>query len=246
MTNQDEFYQRTELLLGAAAIEALKAAKVAVCGIGGVGAAATEALARAGVGALRLIDFDEISPSNLNRQLHTTRQNIGQVKAAAMADRIATINPDCQVEVQAEKITAQTVAGLLDGVDYIIDAIDDVPGKLALIQYAREKQIPIVVSLGTGNKLYPEHLELADISQTQVCPLARKLRRELKKLGIVKGLTVVYSKEQPIVPNVAHKEAIVGEREVYQKVVPGSVSFVPPVAGMILAGRVVRALAGVE
>lgn len=229
----DEFYRRTAMLLGEERLARLLAARVAVCGVGGVGAAAAEALARAGVGSLRLIDFDTIAESNLNRQLHTTRDNVGEVKAAAMAARIAAINPHCSLEVVAEKITADNVARLLAEVDYIVDAVDDVPAKIALAVFARGQGVPLVMSMGTGNKLHPEQLELADISKTEVCPLARKLRRELKKYGITKGLPVVYTREQP-------------RREDESCNTPASISFVPPVAGMILAGKVARDLAGIE
>lgn len=229
----DEFYQRTAMLLGEEKLAVLLNAKVAVCGVGGVGAAATEALARSGVGSLRLIDFDTISKSNLNRQLHTNLQNVGMVKADAMRQRILTINPHCLVEVVPQLITAENTAEILSGVDYIVDAIDDVPAKIAVAVFAKENGIPLVVSMGTGNKVHPEKLELADISQTEVCPLARKLRRELKKRGISKGLPVVYTKEQP-------------QRADSTCNTPASIAFVPPVAGMILAGKVVRDLTGIE
>ena len=229
----DEFYQRTAMLLGEEKLAVLLNAKVAVCGVGGVGAAATEALARSGVGSLRLIDFDTISKSNLNRQLHTNLQNVGMVKADAMRQRILTINPHCLVEVVPQLITAENTAEILSGVDYIVDAIDDVPAKIAVAVFAKENGIPLVVSMGTGNKVHPEKLELADISQTEVCPLARKLRRELKKRGISKGLPVVYTKEQP-------------QRADNTCNTPASIAFVPPVAGMILAGKVVRDLTGIE
>lgn len=229
----DEFYRRTAMLLGEDKLAQLLAARVAVCGVGGVGAAAAEALARAGVGSLRLIDFDTIARSNLNRQLHTTLENVGEVKAAAMSERIVSINPHCRVTVVADKITADNVSQLLSDVDYIVDAIDDVPAKISLTVFARRQGIPLVMSMGTGNKLYPEQLELADISQTEVCPLARKLRRELKKQGITNGLPVVYTREQP-------------KRADESCNTPASISFVPPAAGMILAGKVVRDLAGIE
>ena len=229
----DEFYLRTAMLLGEEKLARLLAAEVAVCGLGGVGSAAAEALARAGVGSLRLVDFDTIAGSNLNRQLHTTLDNIGEVKAAAMAERIAAINPRCRVEVCAERITAENAAELLADVDYIVDAIDDVPAKIALAVFARRQDVPLVMSMGTGNKLHPEQLELADISKTEVCPLARKLRRELKKYGITKGVPVVYTREQP-------------QRADDSVNTPASISFVPPVAGMILAGKVVRDLAGIN
>lgn len=227
-----EMYQRTEMLIGADNMAKIKAAKVCVCGLGGVGSAVVEALVRAGVGSLRLVDFDTISASNLNRQLHTTLANIGESKAAALAARIATINPACHVEVVFEKITAENVAEILDGVDYLVDAIDDVPAKIALIKTAKEQNLPLVVSLGTGNKIHPEMLEISDIAKTEVCPLARKIRYELKRLRITK-VAVVYSKE---IPN----------RVDTTTNTPASISFVPPVAGMILAGKVVRDICGIE
>ncbi|MGI5824254.1 MAG: tRNA threonylcarbamoyladenosine dehydratase [Bacillota bacterium] len=229
----DEFYQRTAMLLGEENLLRLTAARVCVCGVGGVGSAAAEALARSGVGFLRLVDFDTVSRSNLNRQLHTNLSNIGAVKAVALKERLTGINPYCDLEIAAERITAENTAALLDGMDYIVDAVDDVPAKIAIAVFARDRQIPLVVSMGTGNKIHPELLELADISKTEVCPLARKLRRELKKQGIVKGLPVVYSKEQP-------------RRADETCNMPASIAFVPPVAGMILAGKVVRDLTGID
>ena len=229
----NEFYQRTAMLIGEEKLAKLISSTVVVCGIGGVGAAATEALARSGVGNLRLVDFDTIAKSNLNRQLHTTLKNVGEVKAKAMADRINSINPDCKVEVIAEKITTENIGEILKGTDYIIDAIDDVPAKIGIAVFARKNSIPMVMSMGTGNKVHPEMLELADISQTEVCPLARKIRRELKKYGISKNLPVVYTKEQP-------------QRADTTVNTPASIAFVPPVAGMILAGKAVRDLTGLE
>ena len=233
MIRKDEFYQRTAMLLGEEKLACLIKARVAVCGVGGVGAAAAEALARSGVGCLRLIDFDTISKSNLNRQLHTNLENVGMVKAEAMRQRIHSFNPRCAVDVVPELITAENAVAILSGVDYIVDAVDDVPAKIAVAVFAKKNNIPLVVSMGTGNKVHPEMLELADISQTEVCPLARKLRRELKKRGIAKGLPVVYTKEQP-------------QRADSTCNTPASIAFVPPAAGMILAGKVVRDLAGVE
>jgi len=230
---QAPVYQRTMRLVGEEAMCKLLGAQVAVCGLGGVGSAAAEALARAGVGSLRLIDFDDIDATNLNRQLHTNLANVGEVKANAMAERIAGIIPQCKVEVIAERISAENVAELISGCDYVVDAIDDVPAKLALACACREQGIPIVMSMGTGNKLHPEMLTLADISKTSVCPLAKKIRVELRKRGIEKGIAVVYSEETP-----TRADKTVNT--------PASVSFVPPVAGYILAGKVIRDLAGLE
>lgn len=229
----DDFYSRTKMLLGSEKLLKLINAKVAVCGLGGVGSAAAEALARGGIGFLRLIDFDKIAKSNLNRQLHTTLDNIGCLKAEALQNRLESINENCSFDVVNQKITADNLDSLLSGVDYIVDAIDDVPAKIALAVWAKTKGIPIVSAMGTGNKIHPELLEIADISKTQVCPLARKMRRELKKHGIEKGLWVVYSQEIP-------------QRAENKTNTPASISFVPPAAGMILAGKVIRDLAGVE
>lgn len=229
----DDFYSRTKMLLGSEKLLKLINAKVAICGLGGVGSAAAEALARGGIGFLRLIDFDKIAKSNLNRQLHTTLDNIGCLKAEALQNRLESINENCSFDVVNQKITADNLDSLLSGVDYIVDAIDDVPAKIALAVWAKTKGIPIVSAMGTGNKIHPELLEIADISKTQVCPLARKMRRELKKHGIEKGLWVVYSQEIP-------------QRAENETNTPASISFVPPAAGMILAGKVIRDLAGVE
>lgn len=229
----DDFYSRTKMLLGSEKLLKLINAKVAVCGLGGVGSAAAEALARGGIGFLRLIDFDKIAKSNLNRQLHTTLDNIGCLKAEALQNRLENINENCSFDVVNQKITADNLDSLLFGVDYIVDAIDDVPAKIALAVWSKTKGIPIVSAMGTGNKIHPELLEIADISKTQVCPLARKMRRELKKHGIEKGLWVVYSQEIP-------------QRAENETNTPASISFVPPAAGMILAGKVIRDLAGLE
>lgn len=229
----DDFYSRTKMLLGSEKLLKLINAKVAVCGLGGVGSAAAEALARDGIGFLRLIDFDKIAKSNLNRQLHTTLDNIGCLKAEALQNRLESINENCSFDVVNQKITADNLDSLLFGVDYIVDAIDDVPAKIALAVWSKTKGIPIVSAMGTGNKIHPELLEIADISKTQVCPLARKMRRELKKHGIEKGLWVVYSQEIP-------------QRAENETNTPASISFVPPAAGMILAGKVIRDLAGLE
>lgn len=230
-----EFTQRTRLLLGDG-VERLAAASVAVFGLGGVGSFAAEALARAGIGRLVLIDGDVVSDSNRNRQLPALVSTVGQAKTAVMAARIADINPACRVETRREmyRPTEREYLRRL-GVDYVIDAIDDVPAKVGLAVEAQLAGIPLVAALGTGNKLQPELLETADIYETSVCPLARVLRRELRQAG-VRALRVVYSREEPCRPVFAPGE----ER------VPGSVSFVPPVAGMLLAGEVIRALAAVN
>ena len=227
----EPFYARTKMLIGENSLRKLLAARVVVCGLGGVGSAAAEALARAGVGNLRLIDFDSIDPSNLNRQLHTNRDNIGQPKALALKARLQNINAYCELETGQAKLTAENMSELIGKPDYVLDAIDDAPAKIALALYCHQQNIPLVMSMGTGNKLHPELFELADISKTSVCPLAKKIRVSLKKQGIEQGITVVYSKESPTRADTSCNT-------------PASISFVPPVAGMILAGQVIRDLAG--
>lgn len=231
----EERFCRTALLLGEEGMAALMAAKVAICGLGGVGGAACEALARSGVGVLRLIDFDIVACSNINRQLPATTETVGQSKVDAVAKRIASIHPHCQVEKRRERITEANVAALLEGMDWVIDAIDDIPAKVAVIRYCKEHGVGIAASMGTGNKLYPEQLQLADLAETTVCPLARHMRQQLRKIGIVSDVPVVYSTEPPIQPQCKLPQ---GQRTI------GSVSFVPPVAGMMLAGYVIRQLTG--
>ena len=227
---------RTRLLLGDEGMEKLKNARVAVFGIGGVGGYAVEALARSGVGALDLIDDDVVAPSNLNRQIIALQLTVGMPKVDVAAARIADINPECIVRTY-RTFYAPDTAGQFDfsQYDYIIDAIDTVTGKIALIMQAQAAGTPIISSMGAGNKLDPTAFEVADIYKTSVCPLARVMRRELKKRG-VKRLKVVYSREEALTP--------VGEIEddaVHKKrATPGSVAFVPAVAGLILAGEVVK------
>lgn len=226
--------ERTALLLGAEGVHRLNRAHVAVFGVGGVGGACAEALVRAGVGELTLFDPDAVSESNINRQLIALHSVVGSLKVEACRQRFLDINPDlilhlCPVFYGADN--AQDYP--LDAYDYIVDAIDTVSSKLLLIQLAHEKNTPIISSMGTGNKLDPSRLEIADIEKTSVCPLARVMRRELKKRGI-HHLTVVYSKEEPL-KAVADSE--------FGRHAPGSISFVPPAAGYIMASRVVRDLA---
>ena len=227
-----EMLQRTELLLGKEAVERLGKARVMVIGLGGVGSYAVEALARSGVGALVLADGDCVSLSNLNRQLIALRTTVGMPKTQAAQQRVALINPACQTECVQEFLTEERVmAADFAGVDYIVDAIDTVSVKLALAQRAWMLGVPIISCMGTGNKLDPARFEVADIFQTSVCPLARVMRTQLKKRGVPK-LKVVYSKEEP-----AHSVLRDGARHV-----PGSVSFVPGVAGLMLAGEVIKDL----
>ncbi len=234
-------FSRQEILLGAEAMERLARSSVAVFGVGGVGSYAVEALARSGVGRLLLIDSDRVAESNLNRQLIALRSTIGQLKVEAARDRVAAIRPETKVEVFPLFVTPENLGEIpLSGCDHVVDAIDSVSAKLALAERCRDEGIPLISSMGTGNKLDPCRLELADISETSVCPLARVMRRELRKRGI-QHLEVLYSREEPIRPQAPKEEPAQGRR-----VIPGSVAFVPSAAGLIIAGRVVRRLAGLE
>lgn len=223
-------FSRTEILIGKEGLERLKCSTVAVFGVGGVGGYAVEALARSGVGCLHLIDNDKVSVSNLNRQIIATVSTIGRYKVDVAKERILDINPEARVHTRRTFYMPDTAQEFdFTGYDYVVDAIDTVTGKLALIQQADQAGVPIISSMGAGNKLEASAFEVADIYQTSVCPLAKVMRKELKKRGIRK-LKVVYSKEQPVVNSRP----------------PGSIAFVPAVAGLILAGEVVKELAGIE
>ena len=232
-------------MLGKEAMERLAAARVAVFGIGGVGGYAVEALARSGVGALDLIDDDRVCLTNLNRQLHATVKTIGRCKVDVAAERIHDINPEARVNVRKIFYLPET-AGQFDfsEYDYIVDAIDTVTGKLALVMNAERAGVPIISSMGAGNKLDPAAFEVADIYDTSVCPLAKVMRRELKRRGI-KSLKVVYSKEKPLTP-AGDMAAVMEEEGAVRRQVPGSAAFVPSVAGLIIAGEVVKDLIKVK
>lgn len=235
----NEQFLRTAMLLGEDAMERLKNAHVAVFGIGGVGGYVVEALARAGIGHLSLIDSDTVSLSNLNRQLLATHSTLGMPKVEAAKARILDINPEAQVETYPIFYTPET-AHLLDFTrfDYIVDAIDTVTGKLALVERANAAHTPIICCMGTGNKLDASAFQVADISKTSMCPLARVMRKELGKRGI-RHLKVVYSQEEALTPTGWEEEAAaIGKRQI-----PGSVSFVPGAAGLILAGEVIKDIA---
>lgn len=233
-----EMFTRTAMLLGEEAIEKLKSSRVAVFGIGGVGGYVTEALVRAGVGTLNLIDNDVVCESNLNRQIIATRSAIGQSKVEVMAARIRDINPECQVNAHQCFYLPET-AGEFDfsKYDYVVDAIDTVTGKIQLVMQAKAAGVPIISCMGTGNKLDPSRLEIADIYKTSVCPLAKVMRRELKARGI-DALKVLFSKEEPRKPVVTYESDVPETR----RATPGSVSFVPPVAGLIIASEVIKDL----
>lgn len=227
-----EIFSRTENLIGEAAVERLKNARVAVFGIGGVGGYVVEGLARAGVGAIDLIDNDKVALSNINRQIIALHSTVGEWKTEVAARRIKDVNPDIKVRTKNLFFLPETADEFdFDGVDYVVDAIDTVSGKIALIERAKSKNIPVISSMGTGNKLDPTAFEVADITKTSVCPLARVMRRELKKRGI-EHVKVVYSKEEPkTVGKVDEKTG---------KAIPASISFVPSVAGLIIAGEVIK------
>lgn len=230
-------FSRAELLLGEEALEKLRSARVALFGIGGVGSFAAEALARGGVGHITLVDGDTVSITNINRQLIALHSTVGKEKTAVMAERIADISPETEVETYPVVYGAEN-RDLLDfsTYDYVIDAIDTVTSKLILIEEAKKAGVPVISCMGTGNKFHPERFEVADISKTSVCPLAKVMRKELKVRGI-KNVKVVYSKEEPQKPAESPET---GKRQI-----PGSLSFVPPVAGLLLAGEVIRHIAGV-
>ena len=233
-------YSRTRLLLGADAMEKLKRAHVAVFGLGGVGGYTVEALARSGVGALTLVDHDTISTTNINRQILATVASVGSSKAQAAAERVQLINPDIRVTALQKFYCPDTAAEFdFSQYDYVVDAIDTVTGKLALVTAAQAAGTPIISSMGTGNKLDPTRFQIADITKTTVCPLARIMRKECAKRGI-KHLKVLFSTEDPIPsdPSVLTDEEMPEGR----RALPGSVAFVPSVAGLIIAGEVIKDL----
>ena len=235
-----EQFLRTEMLLGRDAIEKLHSARVAVFGLGGVGGYAVEALARSGVGSLDLIDSDIVSISNLNRQILAAHSTVGMLKVDAARQRVLDINPDCVVRAYPIFYTPETADSFdFTRYDYIVDAIDTVTGKLALVERAVAVNTPIICCMGTGNKLDASAFQVADISKTTMCPLARVMRKELAKRGI-RHLKVVYSQEEALTPTGWEEEAAaLGKRQI-----PGSVAFVPGAAGLLLAGEVVRDLTG--
>ncbi len=229
-------YSRTELLLGENSTEKLKNAKVIVFGVGGVGSYTVEALARAGVGNITLVDNDEVAESNINRQLIATVDSVGKDKVQVAKERILSISSDCNVIALKCFLTPDNIAEFeLENYDYIVDAIDTVTSKIALAVYAEKFSVPLISSMGTGNKLDPTRFEVTDIYKTSVCPLARVMRYELKKRG-VKHLKVVYSKEEPIKNDEYRRQGIA----VGRKIPPGSVPFVPSVAGLIISGEVIK------
>ena len=222
------------MLIGEEAVEKLKRARVAVFGVGGVGGYAIEVLARAGVGAIDLIDNDRVSESNINRQIIALHSTVGRLKTDVMKERLLDINPQMDVRTHNVFFLPENADEFdFSGYDYVVDAIDTVSGKIALIERAKKANVPVISCMGTGNKTNPSAFVVADIEKTSVCPLARVMRRELKGRGI-SGVKVVYSTEEPHEPSGAKSET--------GKPVPASISFVPPVAGLLLASAVIKDL----
>ncbi|MDP4176996.1 MAG: tRNA threonylcarbamoyladenosine dehydratase [Bacillota bacterium] len=246
---------RTELLIGKEALDKLKEKKVAVFGIGGVGGYTIEALARTGIGSLILIDDDTVCLTNINRQIHATFKTISKDKVEAAKERILEINPKCEVITHKTFVTADNIDDILtDDVDYVVDAIDTVTTKIALVVWCKERNINIISCMGTGNKLDPTQFKVADLYKTKVCPLAKVMRYELKRRG-VKNLKVVYSEEIPIVPDyenvITCKEGCVcsgasSNKCTMKRQIPASISFVPPVAGLIIGGEVIKDLIKID
>lgn len=250
MLNQ---FSRTELIFGKEAMKRLSEARVAVFGIGGVGGYTVEALVRSGIGALDLIDDDRICLTNLNRQIFATRKTVGKYKVDVAAERIAEINPDCRVRTYKTFYMPDTQSEFdFREYDYVVDAIDTVTGKLTIVENAKKCGVPVISSMGAGNKADPTAFEVADIYRTSVCPLAKAMRRELRKRGI-DSLKVVYSKEEPIRPE---EDAEISCRNhcicppgtvrkcTVRRDIPGSNAFVPSTVGLIIAGEVVKDLIG--
>ena len=229
MQNQ---FSRTELLIGKEGIDKLKKSKVVIFGLGGVGSYVLEGCVRAGIGNFILVDKDEVDITNLNRQIIATRKTIGKPKVEVAKERILEINPKANVEIFQEFFMPETKGILDESIDYIIDAVDTVTAKVELVVRANRFNIPIISSMGTGNKLDPTRFEVTDIYKTTVCPLAKVMRKELKIRGI-KKLKVLYSKEEPLKPGITEEQSS-------KKQIPGSISYVPSVAGLIIAGEVIK------
>ena len=248
-------FSRTELLLGKEAMDKLAGSKVAVFGIGGVGGYVCEALVRSGVGAFDLIDDDKVCLTNLNRQIIATRSTVGKYKTDVMRDRMLDINPNVEVEVHKCFFLPENADDFpWDSYDYVVDAVDTVTAKIALVMKCKEKNIPIISSMGAGNKLDASAFQVADIYKTKMCPLAKVMRREMKKRG-VKKLKVVYSEEKSLRPledmSISCRTNCIcppgaARKCTERRDIPGSVAFVPSVAGLILAGEVIKDLSGVR
>ncbi len=234
----DEKFSRTEMLIGNEGMEKLKDAKVAVFGLGGVGSYVCEGLARSGVGNFILVDFDKVDETNINRQLIATVNTIGRYKVDLMKERILEINPDANVEVYREFYMDDSESDIItEDLSYAVDCVDTIMAKIAIVCKCDAIDVPVISSMGTGNKLDPTMLEVADIYETSVCPLARIMKKDFRKRGIEK-LKVVYSQEHPINTN----DCAINQNRKFK--VKGSVSFVPSVAGLIIAGEVIKDIAG--
>ncbi len=247
-------FSRTERLIGKDGLDRLRNARVAIFGVGGVGSFAAEALARCGIGRLVLVDDDCVCITNINRQIHATHETVGMPKVAVMRDRILAINPSAEVEIHREFYLPGSAERLIrEDYDYIVDAVDTVTAKIDIIISAIDKGIPIISSMGTGNKIDPTRLEVADIYATSICPLAKVMRKELRARG-VRALKVVYSSEEPIKPlDLADEDDGTREcaeaparSEAGRRQAPGSIAFMPSVAGLIIAGEVVKDLTGIK
>lgn len=232
---------RSDMLFGEGSSDVLKTKKIAVFGIGGVGGICAEALVRSGVGTIEVIDNDTVSVSNINRQIVATEKTVGMLKTAAFAARAKEINGEAKIIERNEFFLPETADRFdFDSYDYVVDAIDTVSGKLGLAEICYKTGVPIISSMGAGNKLHPELFKVADIYETSVCPLAKTMRRELKKRGVEK-LKVVYSEEQPITPHFQPQSEVCSKRQT-----PASCAFVPGVAGLIIAGEVIKDLLKIE
>ena len=245
--NDRERFSRSRALLGKEAMETLAASRVAVFGLGGVGGHCAEALARAGIGALDLFDGDSIALSNCNRQMFATEQTLGMRKVQAAKERIALLSPRCRVTAHDLFVLPETVGAIdFSAFGYVVDAIDTVSGKIAILERARLAGVPAISAMGAGNKLDATRFEVAPVEETSVCPLARVMRRELKKRGIT-GVKAVYSKEEPRLPRFGEGETQSGDADgAPRKAIPGSLSFVPAVMGLLLAGEVIKDLTGIR
>lgn len=242
-----ELFSRSEMLLTCEGMEKLKAAKVVVLGLGGVGGSCAETLVRSGLGTIIIVDNDVVTPSNINRQIIATTETIGMRKTEAARQRLLAIHPECEVIVKDEFVLMNTLPEIIpEDVDYVIDCIDTVTAKLDVAEWCQEKRIPLISSMGAGNKLDPTKLVFTDVFDTSVCPLAKVMRRELKKRQ-VRSLAVLYSEEpaiKPVLNSPATSETLIESQLKPKRMTPGSVAFVPPVAGMMLAGFVVRKITG--
>ncbi len=235
-------FSRTSMLIGKEGLARLMSSKVAIFGLGGVGSYVVEGLARAGIGHFHLVDFDLVEESNINRQIHALTNTLGRFKTELMAERILQINPEAFVSTHSARYLPGRGESLIPtGLNYLVDAVDDVAAKVDLIAYSVNKGIPVISAMGAGNKLDPKLFEVADIAQTSVCPLARNVRRRLREAGISRGVKVVYSKELPLRPFL-HNSTEAGKSNPggIGKRICGSISFVPSVAGLIIAAEVVR------